>query len=94
MSIPLQRLMGGHDLQATEMQQAMRVIMQGQATPAQIGAFLTALSLKGETVEELARRCDRDAGVCGTHCCGCTGGADGHLWYRWRRGRACSMSLR
>ena len=54
MSIPLQRLMGGHDLQATEMQQAMRVIMQGQATPAQLGAFLTALSLKGETVEELA----------------------------------------
>jgi anthranilate phosphoribosyltransferase len=31
----------------------MEVIMSGQATPAQIGAFITALRLKGETVEEI-----------------------------------------
>lgn len=36
-----------------EMQEVMSLIMQGEATPAQIGAFLTALHIKGETVEEL-----------------------------------------
>ena len=41
------------DLAAEEMQQIMRVIMEGAATPAQIGAFLTALHIKGETVDEL-----------------------------------------
>ncbi|MBM3942374.1 MAG: anthranilate phosphoribosyltransferase [SAR202 cluster bacterium] len=32
----------------------MREIMEGQATPAQLGAFLTALHLKGETPQEIA----------------------------------------
>ncbi len=32
----------------------MREIMEGEATPAQLGAYLTALSLKGETPEEIA----------------------------------------
>ena len=32
----------------------MREIMEGQATPGQLGAFLTALRVKGETVEEIA----------------------------------------
>ena len=32
----------------------MRQIMQGEATPAQLGAFLTALRLKGESTEEIA----------------------------------------
>lgn len=32
----------------------MTVIMDGEATPAQIGAFVTALRLKGETVDEIA----------------------------------------
>src|SRR5215203_4252358 len=35
------------------MTSAMTTIMDGAATPAQIGAFLTALRAKGETVEEL-----------------------------------------
>ena len=32
----------------------MRTIMDGEATPAQIGALLTALRMKGETVHEIA----------------------------------------
>jgi len=35
------------------MMAAMNEIMGGEATPAQIGAFITALRMKGETVEEV-----------------------------------------
>ena len=38
------------DLSADEAQEAMNIIMTGQATPAQIGAYLVALRMKGETV--------------------------------------------
>jgi anthranilate phosphoribosyltransferase len=41
------------DLSAGEAQEAMNVIMSGQATPAQIGAYLIALRMKGETVDEI-----------------------------------------
>jgi anthranilate phosphoribosyltransferase len=41
------------DLTAEEAEQAMTIIMTGQATQAQIGAYLTALRMKGETVEEI-----------------------------------------
>ncbi len=37
-----------------EAAQVMEEIMEGQVTPAQFGAFVTALRLKGETVEEIA----------------------------------------
>ena len=50
----LKHVVAGEDLAAADMQQCMRTIMQGQATPAQIGALLTALSIKGESVQELA----------------------------------------
>ena len=43
----------GRDLTEDEASGAMREIMSGQATPAQIGAFLIALRMKGETVEEI-----------------------------------------
>ncbi len=36
-----------------EMQDVMTIIMEGEATPAQIGAFLVALNMKGETVDEI-----------------------------------------
>lgn len=47
------KLVAGHDLTREEMQDVMGLIMHGEATPAQIGAFLTALMIKGETVEEI-----------------------------------------
>lgn len=41
------------DLTAAEAEAAMHIIMTGQATPAQIGAYLVALRMKGETIEEI-----------------------------------------
>lgn len=43
----------GRDLAEAEAQAAMREIMEGEATPAQLGAFLVALRLKGESVDEI-----------------------------------------
>lgn len=45
---------GGANLSEAEMIDAMDFIMEGNATPAQIGALLIALRMKGETVEEIA----------------------------------------
>jgi anthranilate phosphoribosyltransferase len=42
-----------YDLTAQEAREAMNIIMTGQATPAQIGAYLVALRMKGETVDEI-----------------------------------------
>ncbi|MBL8099674.1 MAG: bifunctional anthranilate synthase component II/anthranilate phosphoribosyltransferase [Anaerolineales bacterium] len=41
------------DLTAEEAEEAMNVIMTGQATQAQIGSYLTALRMKGETISEI-----------------------------------------
>jgi anthranilate phosphoribosyltransferase len=46
-------LVSGKSLAADEAAQVMEEIMQGEATPAQFGAFVTALRLKGETVDEI-----------------------------------------
>jgi anthranilate phosphoribosyltransferase len=46
-------LVHGKDLSENEMIGSMRDIMEGNATDAQIAAFLTALRMKGETVDEI-----------------------------------------
>ena len=50
----LARLLDGHDLSQDEARGVMNTIMAGEATPAQIGGFLVALRLKGETADEIA----------------------------------------
>jgi len=44
----------GHDLGRDEAREVMGEIMDGEATPAQIGGFLVALRAKGETADEIA----------------------------------------
>ena len=68
----LEKIVGQSDLSAPEMERVMGDVMQGKLTPAQIGAFLTALRMKGESVEEItaAARAMRDHSVkidTGTH---------------------------
>ncbi len=46
-------VVNGNDLSEFEMQSVMNQIMSGEATPVQIGSFLTGLRMKGETVEEI-----------------------------------------
>ena len=47
-------VVSGQSLTMEEASSVMREIMEGEATPAQLGAFLTALALKGETTREIA----------------------------------------
>jgi len=49
----LSRLAARHALETDEAAMAMRLIMAGDATAGQIGAFLMALRTKGETVDEI-----------------------------------------
>jgi len=46
-------LVQGIDLSDSEMAECMNEIMEGKAAESQIAAFLTALRIKGETVEEI-----------------------------------------
>src|SRR3989441_8396193 len=47
------RLTGGQSLSTEQAARAMLAIMEGNATPAQVGGFLMALRTKGETVDEI-----------------------------------------
>ncbi len=46
-------LVEGRNLKEDEAAACMEEIMSGEATPAQFGAFVVALRLKGETVDEI-----------------------------------------
>ena len=54
----LAELAGRRDLDRDAAAWAMREILAGEATPAQLGAFVVALRAKGETVEELSAMAD------------------------------------
>lgn len=47
-------LQEGRPLSSAEATAAFEIILNGEATPSQIGAFLTALRVRGETVDEIA----------------------------------------
>ena len=53
MKLFLAKLANGRSLSEIEAEEAFEVIMSGTATPSQLGAFLMALRLRGETVEEI-----------------------------------------
>jgi anthranilate phosphoribosyltransferase len=49
----LAQLLDGHDLSREQARAVMNEVMEGEATPAQIGGLLVALRLKGETADEI-----------------------------------------
>ena len=49
----LNRVVAQLDLSTAEMQDVMRLIMTGQCTDAQIGAFLMGMRMKSETIDEI-----------------------------------------
>ena len=51
--LAISKLLMANDLSTKEADAAMTEIMHGEATSAQIGAFLAALRIKGETVDEI-----------------------------------------
>ncbi len=83
----IQAVVEGEDLSVGDAAGVMRQIMAAEATPAQFGAFVTALRMKGETPEEIAgmatamREVSRrfDLGVPVVDTCGTGGDAKG--WF-------------
>ena len=49
----IQKVVDGEDLTERETVDTMNEIMSGEATPAQVASFITALRIKGETIEEI-----------------------------------------
>ena len=50
----ISQVVEGQNLSEGVMVEVMHQIMGGEATPAQIASFITALRMKGETVEEIS----------------------------------------
>ncbi|MCX7921282.1 MAG: anthranilate phosphoribosyltransferase [Clostridia bacterium] len=53
MQSAIKKLVEGKSLTEQEIIEAMNCIMEGEATQAQIGSFITALRIKGETIDEI-----------------------------------------
>lgn len=49
----IQKVSAGHTLEVAEIAGAFEIMTAGHATPAQMGAFLMAMRVRGETVEEI-----------------------------------------
>ena len=49
----IQKVVDGENLTERETVDTMNEIMSGEATPAQVASFITALRIKGETIEEI-----------------------------------------
>src|SRR5262249_61595464 len=49
----LEHVAQGHTLSESEAEAAFDVIMSGNATPSQMGAFLMAMRVRGETIDEI-----------------------------------------
>ena len=49
----IQKVVDGQNLTECETVDTMNEIMSGEATPAQVASFITALRIKGETIEEI-----------------------------------------
>ena len=49
----LARLSRRESLTAAEAEETLQIVLAGEATPAQVGAFLALLHAKGETAEEV-----------------------------------------
>ena len=49
----LARLSRREPLSAAEAEDTLKIVLSGEATPVQVGAFLTLLHAKGETAEEV-----------------------------------------
>ena len=54
----IKKITEGKDLTSEEVKDLFSMLMEGQATDAQIGAVLTGLKMKGETVEEISAAAD------------------------------------
>ena len=79
----ISRLIERQDLDHEEAEQVMGAIMEGNTTQSQIGAFLTALRMKGETPEEIAAFARSDAPACGDRCTRHRENTGRYLRYRW-----------
>ncbi|SFR95550.1 anthranilate phosphoribosyltransferase [Anaeromicropila populeti] len=53
MKAAIKQVVEGNNLSIEEAKRVMNLLLSGEATQAQIGAFLTALRMKGETLDEI-----------------------------------------
>jgi len=72
----LQRVLLRQNLDKAQMSAVMQQIMTGGATPAQIGGFLVALRMKGETVEEVVAAAEVMRGLAEGVQLSCSGAVD------------------